>query len=269
MYSRISTAISLSLLTCAAMGQAVPLSTVSCPADGTAFDLAANQTIRLPSGNIGSKYYINTEGKTFTNPTATETERPTKLIQDATTIIIWALRKLTASGATLIAPQCLEVVQSKNRSYIKVEWKDENDKANSLKLIAGPEEHWGLSVAFAPSKLNQLKIDSNSGNIVPNDKSVPIYLSLDWKVGDVFTNYQGAGLYNNFSIKGLIAANSNPLATKGLGIGYQSKYASPFVARMVTKNDGASGNSWTTIYGISLDANQAITILDAMGISIK
>jgi len=107
------------------------------------------------------------------------------------------------------------------RSLVKVTATsiDGKDK-ESVTIVTGPEEHWYMAIDLPVTSSKTLKYDSSSKELVPQGNNHQLYLSINYLVGDVMSS-KWKSWYDPFSAKLLVAAQSKPLDSVGVGVGYR------------------------------------------------
>jgi hypothetical protein len=141
-----------------------------------------------------------------------------------------------------------------DRSTLKVSAVDKEGKElEAVTVITGPKEHLYLGLDLPVSKRKQLKYDQATQTLQPQDKNPQLYLSINWYFGDLAGKQDKVSDWSldRLSLKALVVADTRPLDSYGLGLGYQLpklKIAdlspvSVFVGHFWTKEDrvAASG----------------------------
>lgn len=215
--------------------------------------------------------------------TIEESRRKSRIVEDIAKVFEYAKGQAKAGidkGAERLAavvevpqPQCVTYKSAYKRSTISVQgsipvqWRSNGEPKLSINrsLIAGPKEHWSLSADLPITNVKQLTYDSNTASVVEKDKPTSFYIGVNFKVGDVYTNYDYLDL-NNLSGKFLFKASSSPNDSMGVGVGYSFKFVELFYVRVWTRDDVSTGktNLGTTpsnIYGVSLNISKGISWL--------
>lgn len=135
--------------------------------------------------------------------------------------------------------------------------------AISGSFITGPEENWFLTLDATVNTIKQLKYDTTNKAVTMQNKPGYFYLSLDRQVGDALTDYDTWSA-NNFVVKLMVSANSTPLESVGLGLGYVLKHGvlgtdknipfQLFVGAFRTSGSGPGAGAKIS-YGIGLSYN--------------
>lgn len=207
----------------------------------TSIDLRIDDSSRLFSG-AGTKHIFKLPIKA-TNIVVSEEMRDSRIQQDFKLLAAAfpGIGKVGPYAAVDKAPPkdvCIEYTQKYKRSKISFTIKDAQDKEILNKtLTAGPAEHWYLSADMPVTKVSQLVYDSESKTLKEKDKPSTFYFGLNYKVGDLFTEYKLDKFYNDFSVKVLFKASSHPNESMGIGLGYPVGPAELFVASLWTQNE--------------------------------
>lgn len=240
--------------------------------DGVAVDLINDHSDRLPLFGAGHKYnfYIGKFTKSEVDKlviTVEETRRKSHIEDDVAQLVTYFAKSV---GEPIVeAPEvpkkiCFAYTTAFKRSTIAVQVNSEPPINRSL--IAGPEEHLSLSADLPINNVKQLTYDASSpSGVSPKDKPTSFYLGVNYKFGDVYTNYDYFDPHN-FSGKLLFKASSSPNESMGVGIGYSFKFVELFVARVWTRDDVNTGKANlgttpSTIRGISFNVSKGIAWL--------
>ena len=129
-------------------------------------------------------------------------------------------------------------------------------------LIMGPEENLYLTADIVVTKLTQLKYDAKSAAIFEKSKPADFFIGLNYKIGDVYTNYDYRNFHKDLSAKLLINASSRPLDKIGIGLGYSFSFGEIFFARIHVKGEEAP-SKWNNAIGISLNLQRAASWLNS------
>lgn len=209
--------------------------------------------------------------------TIEESRRKSRIEEDVAKVFEYAKGQAKAFEISAVVevpePQCVTYKSAYKRSTISVQgsipvqWRSNGEPKLLINrsLMAGPKEHWSLSADLPIINVKQLTYDSNTASVVEKDKPTSFYVGVNFKVGDVYTNYDYWDL-NNLSGKFLFKASSSPNDSMGVGFGYSFKFVELFYARVWTRDDVSTGktNLGTTpsnIYGISLNISKGISWL--------
>src|SRR5207245_7989677 len=119
-----------------------------------------------------------------------------------------------------------------------------------IAVVTGPKQHLHIGVDLPVSQRKSLKYDAGSKSLQPQNDNPQLYLTLNWYLGDLAANQDKlpAITADRISIKAFVLANSRPLDSYGLGVGYQlPKFGavdlsplSIFLGRFWTKQDAVS-----------------------------
>lgn len=210
-------------------------------------ELQDGETLRLPPSTQETKHYIYIrDAVNGSSATIKESKRKSQIITDLIT--------LAEDRASLKEEnKCLEYKQSYKRATVEVRANSEKDNKVAATFIAGPAEHFYLAFDMPLTDVKQLTFDSESNSVAEKEKPSTFYASLNFQLGDIFTNHKGSNFYKNISIKGMISAGESPDNSVGLGLSYSAKYADLFVARVRTESGGDinADDVDSTIFGIS------------------
>lgn len=95
------------------------------------------------------------------------------------------------------------------------------ETSKTATVIVGPKEHLYLGLDL-PGNQKTLKYDPATMTLQPKDDKPQLYLSLNWQVGDLLVKPPEDWLAKErLSGKLLLLADSRPLDSIGLGVGYQ------------------------------------------------
>jgi hypothetical protein len=181
-----------------------------------------------------------------------ETERSTRIASD-----IQALLKQIAgpkaAAAPVPCPNPVEKTQTlgHKRASVKVTATGKEDGAQeTVTILTGPPEHWYMAVDLPGTNSKTLKYDSGTKQLVPQGTGHQLYISVNYYLGDVLAPLDTPA-YGRFSGKLLVAAQSKPFDSVGLGLGYRLPNISAlnwdlssfemFVGRFWTKQDAVNG----------------------------
>lgn len=198
--------------------------------------------------------------------TVAEAERKSRVSEEFTKIT-----RIISEKKDLAAPpkdtfKCVRIVQSYDLSRITVSVKtgtDDKTTTTTKTYIGGPIEHWYFAADLPVTSSKQLSYDAKSASYVEKDVPPTFFVSLNYKVGDVYVNPKEFNpSFDNLSFK-VMAKVNGPTEAYGLGVGYDIGSAVLFAARILTKNDpSASGvdsiGTYSTIFGVSFDIERGI-----------
>jgi hypothetical protein len=184
-----------------------------------------------------------------------EKERNSRIYEDVRAILD------KDKDTTIAAVQCPNYVDVKphalrhKRSTLTVTAPARDGKSSASEtLITGPEEHWYLSIDLPVTSTKQLKYDSGSRTLQPQDDKPQLYLSLNLQWGDVLSKRGDLLDPERLSLKFLVLADNRPLDSFGMAVGYQMfeiplfgktvdlSAVSLFIGHFWTKEDGISSN---------------------------
>ncbi|MDD5059065.1 MAG: hypothetical protein PHQ60_14445 [Sideroxydans sp.] len=225
---------------------------------------------RLPLSGAGKKYifyigdYTQTDADKLTI-SIEETRRKSHIEDDVAQIAAYLKSQVKMLETFAEKPKhiCIEYTTAFERSTIAIQI-DSKPPINRS-FIAGPEEHWSLSADMPVTNAKQLSYNPQTSSLVEKDKPVSFYLGLNYKLGDVYTNYDCRD-WHNLSAKFLFKASNTPNESMGLGIGYSFDFADVFIARVWTRDNentglASLGTTPSTMYGISFNVSKAISWL--------
>jgi len=206
----------------------------------------------------------------------TETARSSVLDED-----LAALIKKLAKAAGDVGPCPTDLAQRRldgvvqyvpkfERSTIKATAVDQDAKELGGETIYyGPEEHLHLSIDLPVTNRDTLKYDDASHSLVPKEDKPQVYLSINYRVGDLLDKPKT--IMDRAEIKVAVLASRKPLDSYGVGIGARLDDLHPFslelkglsifagyfrtkedtIADGVPVTNGATKNSWR--FGVSYD----------------
>jgi len=255
---------------------------------GKAKECNTNRLFTEKGGLIPVKVYYNAATKEGVipkdvNDMITEKDRVTKIVLDLRSAIQTGSREQANEakpdnkassflGNKAPAPKSVgEYIQEYERSTITVSMDYPSNKDGVLKkeIISGSIEHMYLSADMPLTNVKQLKYDSKTSKVIEREKPASFYIGVNYKLGDVFINYDTWDL-KNLSIKGLLSGSSRPSESMGLGLGYQFNIEGvsleAFVARVWTADDDSAGGAGvgrtpSNVVGISFDVGKAASWL--------
>ena len=232
-----------------AEGNELDLQIKECSGKFDFIQLTKDDDIRIPPSPKGSTHLIKLNNGTE-SVEGVEKERESQIIEDIGTVIRSQKRARN---------RCIEYTQNYKRSTLELTTLEYNKKVN-YKLIAGVEENWYLSADMPINNIKQLSYDDSNGEIVEQEKPASFYIGLNYKLGDIYTNYEPVDI-NNFTLKFLAKASSIPSESMGVGLGYDFKYIELFVADVWTKDDENIANNDigytdSLIFGVSFNINK-------------
>jgi len=149
--------------------------------------------------------------------------------------------------------------------------KVDGDEDMSYMSIAGPVEHWFMSADILIDSTSELKYNSDTQTITKKDKPTDFYVGLNYAFGDIYADEQS--WTNRLFVKGMIKADSDPLESYGIGLGYRPKTfdsASFFLAYVISKEDEIINNqlsensarSKEIRFGVSFNIDSALAWLE-------
>lgn len=141
----------------------------------------------------------------------------------------------------------------------------EKQYKGSIKI--GKAEHFYFATDLPVSNIKQEVFDAATGKKSEREKPANFYVSLNAKVGDVYTDYDAENYLGALALKFMVKASSRPLDSAGVGLALPMPFLkSPlelFVAEIWTKDDpsvggDAKGTTKTTAFGVSLNIDSGI-----------
>ena len=158
--------------------------------------------------------------------TITEKKRKTRIQQDFEAVIDSA-----SSGIGVAETSCRPFRQDLqfSRGTLAVKAVDEQDAVlQENSVITGPKDHWFLGLDLPVTSHETLKYDAEANALVPKEKDVQLYLSLNYLFGDVLVDmkeeFRPVGwddFFDNLSLKLFVRASSRPLDSAGVGLGWR------------------------------------------------
>lgn len=228
------------------------------------FDIKDTQTNRIPFSGKDDMHEFKVPTQTVSVSVSEEKRKP-RIVEEIITIVK-AISDMTVNAIPTPEPnKCVSYVQKYKRSTIKVTAldKDKNELAVSKSLIAGPEENLYLSADIPITNIKQLSYDSSTNTVVEKEKPSSVYLGVNWRLGDVFTDYPGSEFYKKFSVKFMLRASSKPSESMGIGLAYSFDAVDVFAARIRTKDDSSVGGQSlgytdATVVGVSFNITKGL-----------
>lgn len=154
-----------------------------------------------------------------------ESERDTRLATEFKQIF-----KMAEAGAGL-APSCepgktRSVKRTYNLKFVRGQVKikattNDESKSEVINVITGPAEHWYLGIDLPVQNKKTLKYDTASKSLLPQGTGNQLYLSMNYFFGDDVFLADSQHELKRFSGKIFIAAQSKPMDSVGIGIGYR------------------------------------------------
>lgn len=197
----------------------------------------------------------------------TESKRRSRISEDLATIgiiLTGGLDQTKGVGAKPPQPYCVSYAPSFKRSSVKLTSTNKQDgSSRTYQVTAGPAEHWYLSADLPITNIKQLQYDAESGEVTEKEKPASFYMGINYRIGDIFTNYHGHDRYNDLSFKLMLKASKNPGESMGIGISYNLDFAEVFIAQVWTKdNENISGKELgstdATVAGISFNLTKGL-----------
>jgi hypothetical protein len=203
---------------------------------------------------------------------ASEKARATRVANDLKTLMeiakttsgISADKAAVAKGAPV--KYCYKFTQGYKRSTLSIKPLNStkpNEKYGEAQIITGPQESFWISADMGLDNIKQLTLDANS-KPVEKEKPASFYVGFNYKLGDVYKNYDviGAETYKNISVKFLALASNSPSESMGAGLGYDFPWVNVFIASVWTKDDqsvgGSIGTTRSNMVGISFDLSRGL-----------
>ena len=220
---------------------------------------------RDAAGNLLPERSTQTRGETFSvfvDPCRfkevkfEEKARKSRLEDDVRAVF----GKLSAAGKEkLKANQCdpseftSKLQYERSKLTLTAVGNEEKDTV-SMTVTTGPAEHWYLGIDLPLTSRKQLKYDSGTRTLQPQDDEPQLYLSLNWQWGDVLSRRESRWDLDRLTVKFLVLANNRPFDSVGLGVGYQMfefslfgkkvdlSAVNLFVGHFWTRQDAISGS---------------------------
>lgn len=226
---------------------------------------------RLPPAGKGEVHVVLVP-KNAKNLTIEEKERDSRIAEDLTTLrkIIFQVADSKPKGAAFLKNgsverrDCVKYVQKYERATVNVKtYSGGKEPDGEHQFIAGPSENFYLSADLPISNIKQLTFDEKSSSLVEKEKPASFYVGLNYKFGDIFTNYPYDKFYRDVSAKFMIKAASKATQSLGFGLAYSLKEAEIFVARVWTKDDSSVGGeklgtTQATVFGLSFNLTKGL-----------
>ena len=212
--------------------------------------------IRIPPSKKGSSHTILIKAG-VSSAEGIEKKRKSRIVEDIGTLAnIGGMIKSTKK-------KCIQYTQTHKRTILELTTIDVKKKKSNYILTAGVAEHWYMSADMPVNSVKQLSYDSTNNKLIEKEKPASFYIGLNYKLGDIFTNYKAFD-FHNITLKGLVKASSSPSESIGLGLGYDFKYFELFVASVWTKDDEnipeqSIGHTNSVIFGISFNLNKGLS----------
>ena len=154
----------------------------------------------------------------------TETARNSVLDDDLAALAKKALRPAGDLGkceTDLRKRQLLGVsrhVPKFDRSTIKATAVDKDGKElGGVTIYYGPPEHLHLAIDLPVTNRKTLKYDEASGTLQPKEEKPQVYLSLNYRIGDLLE--EPRTIADRVEVKLLVLASRKPLDSYGIGLG--------------------------------------------------
>ena len=244
-----------------------PLLIKSCPNQPDIPPIESMHNQRIISEGVGSKMFFKVSPHTKKVWVEEEIKR-SRFEED-----IQTLQEIAKNLIFSVAPknrrkeQCVEYIQSVKRAYVTLKTLNHDDTNGSISVyqfVAEPEDHFYLSANMLISTIRELHYDDEEKKFFEKEQPSSFYFGLNYKVGDLYTQYPLEEFYNNLSFKAMAKFSEKPNESMGIGIGYHfNEHIELFVAKIWT-NDHKSvqranlGHTDSTTYGISFNLTKAL-----------
>jgi hypothetical protein len=157
-----------------------------------------------------------------------------------------------APGQAVWCVQDHEYVQALDRSTIQVSANHagaaDDSTAAKMQFISGPTEHWFLSGDALVRGANEVKWNSASRTLVPQDKPQQLYLAINYLKGDVYSKYAPVS-WDRVVGKLLLQPSKRPFDNVGVGIGYRFADGGSLLETVKTEDHTGAvlfvGHFWT------------------------
>lgn len=155
---------------------------------------------------------------------------------------------------------------------VKVKQGEKARITSNTSYLTGPAEHFFLSADLPVDEVKELKYDAENKTLVEREKPSKFYIGVNAMWGDVVSNDYN-NWYDGLFLKAMLLADSDPLDSYGIGVGYRFKQfdaASFFVSYIVSKEDDIAadgsnlpneGDNDEIRFGVSLNLDRALTWL--------
>ncbi|HHB93658.1 MAG TPA: hypothetical protein ENK88_00740 [Campylobacterales bacterium] len=153
--------------------------------------------------------------------------------------------------------------QGFKRASVQLATIDNQRNSTLYNFKVGDIEHLYLTADMPITTIKELSYDKQNKSIYENEQPSLFYLGINYKIGDIYTNYTIDEFYRDLSIKAMMNISNKPTKSIGLGLGYHlTDGIEIFVARIWTQNENiigeSSGHTPTTTYGVSFDLNRGL-----------
>lgn len=234
--------------------------------NNSAIDINKLKSERVISPNgQGSEFYFKV-GDKIKKVIIDEKPRASQISKDLVRLIqtsmpiIFRNKSLNENNYT---KECVLYKQSFKRAYVQLLTIDNNNNSTLYTFKVGEIEHLYLTTDMPISSIKELSYNQETQTLYEKKQPSAFYLGVNYKLGDIYTNYSIDEFYNDLSLKAIIKVSNKPTKSMGLGIGYHlSKGIEVFIAKVWTQYSNidikGSGYTPTTTYGISFDLNKAL-----------
>ena len=232
-------------------------------------DIDSLKSERLISTNgQGSEFYFKVKDgtkKVFIDekPRASQISKDlVKLIKIGTTI--YGRKDVSPkSREDNITKECVLYKQSFKRASVQLATIDNKKNSTLYTFKVGEKEQLYLTADMPVTSIKELSYDKQTNSIYENKQPSSFYLGINYKLGDIYTNYSLDEFYNDLSLKAMIKISNKPTESMGFGLGYHlTDGIEIFVAKIWTQNSNIvgehSGHTPTTTYGVSFDLNKGL-----------
>jgi len=232
-------------------------------------DIDSLKSERLISPNSqGSEFYFKVKQGTK-KVFITEKPRASQISKD--------LVKLIKIGTTMygikdvgmktwednITKECILYKQGFKKASVQLATIDNKKNSTLYNFKVGDIEQLYLTADMPVTTIKELSYDKQTNSIYENEQPSSFYLGINYKFGDIYTNYPINEFYRDLSLKAMINISNKPTESMGLGFGYHlTDGIEIFIAKVWTQNGNivgeSSGHTPTTTYGVSFDLNKGL-----------
>jgi len=215
----------------------------------------------------GSEFYFKLTPKTK-RVFLVEKPRASKISQDLVKLIKISSNIIFSRKSLDIlddnnTKECVLYKQSFKRASVEIMTIDSKNNSTLYNFKVGEIEHLYLTTDMPITSIKELSYDKESQSIYENEQPSSFYLGINYKLGDIYTNYPIDEFYSDLSLKAMIKISDSPTESMGLGFGYHlTDGIDIFISKIWTQYNNiqtkGSGYTPTTTYGVSFDLNKAL-----------
>jgi len=242
---------------------------IECNSNAIDIDKLKSERLISPYAQ-GSEFYFKV-GDKITRVFIDEKPRISQISKDllnliqSSMFIIFSSKSLDENNSI---KECVLYKQSFKRASVQLLTIDNKNNSALYNFKVGDIEHLYLSSDIPITNIKKLSYNQDTQTLYEKEEPSSLYLGVNYKLGDIYTNYPIDEFYNDLSLKAMIKVSDKPTESMGLGVGYHlTDGIEIFMAKVWTKYSNietkGSGYTPTTTYGFSFDLNRVLEWLQS------